>query len=45
MREPVQEAALLNVLNLQHDIAIAASAGSCHYILVEGKRDEDDEHE
>lgn len=43
MREPMKESPLLYILNLKYNITVSASAGSCHNILVERKRDEDDD--
>lgn len=38
----MQEPPLLDMLNMQHHIAIPAAARRSHDILVERKRDEDD---
>jgi len=43
MRKPVQEAALLHMLNVQDDIAVPTAASGGHDVLVEGERREDDD--
>ena len=45
MGEPVEEAPLVDVLNMEDDVAVPAAAGSSHNVLVEGERDEDDDGE
>lgn len=45
MRETVKESPLLDVLDLQHDISVAATAGGGNNILVEGERNEDNDDE
>lgn len=45
MREPMEEAALLDVLDLQDHITIASPTCGRHNVLVEGKGDEDDDDE
>jgi hypothetical protein len=43
MRKPVKEPSLLNMLNMEDNITIAASTSSRHDILVERKRNEDND--
>jgi hypothetical protein len=43
MREAMEEAPLIGILNLNHDVSISASAGCRDYILVERKGNEDDD--
>lgn len=41
MREAMQEASLLNMFDMQDDVAVASTAGRGDNVLVKGKRDED----
>lgn len=43
VREAVQEAALVHMLDVQDNIAISSSAGGSNNVLVEWKRDEYDD--
>lgn len=45
MWELVQESALIDMLDLEDHVAIAATTCSCDNIFVKGKRDEDDDSE
>ncbi len=45
MGEPVEEAALVDVLGLEDDVAVAAAARGGDNVLVKGKGDEDDDGE
>lgn len=45
MREAVEEAALVDMLGLEDDVAVAAAASGGDNVLVKGKGDEDDDGE